>query len=300
MKIQTICKEEATKDNPCCQNINLVFPSSIGLITGIGTAIDTNHNTGNSCNTPNPVFDASLFLPTEQQFGLHIKNKQNNYKFSQVATPNSIDLMFETLNSKRSLNIYADKITVCDGTLESPITTLTDLFSIGLIDEDGNPTTAPDMSVYATNVDFNKLSTSVSELSDKLIATNDTLETKIDDLETEVDDLETKVNTLETKVDTLETKVDTLETKVDTLETKVDTLETKVNTLETKVNTLETKVNDLETQNDTLLELTNKLSTDNETLQTEVNDLKTQNATLSAQISDLQTQIDTIKQQIPP
>ena len=142
MKIQTICKN--TNDN-CCNNVfQMVFPQGVGLITGTATNVDLNSNNENPCgNQVHPVFDASLFSSSETQFGLHIKNKVNNYNFSLIAQPDSVALIFKTENSIRKLSIYEDKITICDGTIESPIVTLSDLFTIGLVDEDGKPKNNP-------------------------------------------------------------------------------------------------------------------------------------------------------------
>ena len=141
MNVQTLCKDE-NANNPYNQNINLVFPSGIGMITGTASTVDLNVNSGNPCgNQVHPTFDATLFSPQELQFGLHIKNKINKWNFSQVANLDSISLIFETLTSSRKINIYEDKITICDGEIESPIVTLTDLFTIGLVDNNGNPNT---------------------------------------------------------------------------------------------------------------------------------------------------------------
>ena len=191
MVVQSICKNPEQHNDTCCQNINLVFPSGVGMITGTATSVDLNSNSGNPCGNQNhPTFDATLFSPQEMQFGLHIKNKINKWNFSQIANLDSVSLIFETVNSNRKLNIYDDKITIDDGNIESPIVTLTDLLTIGLIDDKGNSVSNPvnvDFSSYA-KIDY--VDAEMTELKNENIL----LEARVTDLETEVVNLKQQIS----------------------------------------------------------------------------------------------------------
>ncbi|MCL2312317.1 MAG: hypothetical protein FWC41_07515 [Firmicutes bacterium] len=215
MKIQTICKDQNTNNNPCCQNINLFLPDGVGVITNRASYVNNfSKNPLNPCNTPpHPVFEASLYDITETQFGLHIRNKVNKWSFAQIANPDSISLIFETSNSKRQLSLYEDKVTICDGNVESPIATLTDLFTIGLIDENGKPNTSfnlPDLSDYATKEDVEDIERLITALQND----NDNLQSKVSDLEAKLEDVEGFTSYLEDENKELQNKISDLEAQI--------------------------------------------------------------------------------------
>jgi len=239
MNVQTICKDQNTNNNPCCQSINLIFPQGIGLITGIGSSVDTNSNSEN----PNKIFDATLFSAQEAQFGLYIRNKINKWNFSQIANPDSVSLIFETVNSKRQLSLYEDKITIDDGKIVSPIVTLTDLLTMGIIDEDENPIPVGiDLNKYATvdalnesktyideqianikidNIDLNSYATT-EFVNEQIALTANVRQGEIERINSYLALLENENKSLQTQVSDLEKQVKTMQQQIDDILTQLN------------------------------------------------------------------------------
>ena len=207
MKIQTICKDQH-KDACCHQNINLVFPDGVGLISGVASTVDLNSNIGDHCRKQeHPIYDATLFAPQEAQFGLHIRNKLNKWNFAQIANPDSISLSFELAESKRELKLYDDRITIYDGEIESSIVTLSDLLTMGLVDENGN------INASSNTQEVNNLKARVGELEEqveKLKLSNVAMTKRVIELEVKVEKLESKVEEFEEYVEDLNLQYSTL------------------------------------------------------------------------------------------